>query len=298
MKSALLRLNIAVFLWGFTAVLGKAISMNEAWLVWWRMLISSVSIALLYLFTRKIERIKLYDFIKIASIGTVLAIHWLFFYGSIKYSNVSIALTCFSTSGFISAFIEPLFFRRRVDLAELGLGLFAIAGIAVIYFDNLFYSAGIYAGLIAAVLNVLVSVMNKKYITGYKPETVTLYQLSGGFIGLTLLLPLYNYIFSSGVQIPGTYDWLWLVILSWVCTILTFMLYIRALKNVSAFTVNLALTLEPVYGIILAFAVYHENKSLGNKFYIGFALILTAVIIQMIRLVQQHRKHGVNPLQN
>ena len=298
MKNSLLRLHFTVFLWGFTGVLGKAITLNEGWLVWWRMFISAISIAVLYGFKGKIEKISFRDFFKIASIGTILSLHWLCFYGSIKYANVSIALTCLSTSGLISAFIEPLFFRRRINIAELSLGLFALAGIAIIYFDNLYFSTGIYVGLLSSVLTVLVSVMNKKYVTDFKPETVTLYQLSGGCFGLTVLLPLYDYIFHSTAQVPQGLDWLWLMILSWLCTILTFMIYIRVLKQVTAFTVNLTLTLEPVYGIVLAFLIYHENKSLGDKFYIGFGLILLAVIIQMLRLVQQHRKLPVNPLQS
>jgi drug/metabolite transporter (DMT)-like permease len=296
MKSALIRLHTAVFLWGFTGVLGRAISLNEGWLVWWRMLITSASLWILFYFLKRIKKISLADFFKIAAIGTVLSLHWLCFYGSIKYANVSIALTCLSTAGLFSAVIEPLFFRRKIDPYELILGIFALAGIAIIYVTNLSYSIGIYIGLLSAVLTVLVSVMNKKLTTGYAEESITLYQLSGGFIGLTILLPLYNFLFPAPHIIPQHWDWLWLIILSWCCTIFTFILYIRALKNVSAFTINLTLTLEPVYGIILAFIIYHENKTLGRTFFIGFALILIAVFLQMIRLIKEHRKLPVNPL--
>ena len=290
MKSALTRLHIAVFLWGFTGVLGRTISLNEGWLVWWRMLITSVSLWLLFYFQKKIKKISLKDFIKIALIGTLLALHWLCFYGSIKYANVSIALTCLSTSGLISAIIEPIFFKRKINLYELLMGLFALAGIALIYVTNLSYSIGIYVGLIAAVLTVLVSVLNKKFTVSYAPETITLYQLTGGFICLSLLMPLYNFLFPSAYMLPQHFDWVWLIILSWCCTILTFMLYIRSLKIVSAFTINLTLTLEPVYGIILAFIIYHENKTLSKYFFIGFALILLAVCLQMIRLIKQNKK--------
>lgn len=296
MKSALIRLHIAVFLWGFTGVLGRTISLNEGWLVWWRMLITSVSLWLLFYFQKKIKKISFRDFIKIALIGTVLSLHWLCFYGSIKYSNVSIALTCLSTSGLLSAFIEPLFFNRKINLYELLLGLFALAGITLIYITNLSYSTGIYIGLLSSVLTVLVSVMNKKFTEGYAPEAITLYQLTGGFLGLSFLMPLYNFLFPSAYKLPQHYDWLWLIILSWCCTILTFILYIKALKKVSAFTINLTLTLEPVYGIILAFIIYHENKNLSKYFFVGFGLILLAVCLQMFRLVKQHRKLIVNPL--
>ena len=150
MKPALIRLHIAVFLWGFTGVLGRLISLNEGWLVWWRMLITAIALWVYFFFSGKIEKIQLRDFIKIASIGTILAIHWLLFYGSIKYSNVSIALTCLATTGLMSAVIEPLFFRRRINTTEIFLGTFALAGIVIIYFTNLQFSAGIYIGLLSS----------------------------------------------------------------------------------------------------------------------------------------------------
>ncbi len=296
MKGALIRLHTAVFLWGFTGVLGRTISLNEGWLVWWRMFITAVSLWILFYFLKSIRKISLRSFFKMAAVGTVLSLHWLTFYGSIKYANVSIALTCLSTTGLLSAVIEPLFFRRRINIYELVLGVFALAGIALIYVTNLNFSVGIYVGLISAVLTVLVSVMNKKLIEGYAPETITLYQLTGGFLGLSILLPVYNYLFPSLQKMPQHSDWIWLVILSWCCTILTFRLYINALKKVSAFTVNLTLTLETVYGIVLAFIIYSENKTLSRYFFWGFGLILIAVFLQMFRLIKEQRKLPVNPL--
>lgn len=296
MKSALIRLHIAVFLWGFTGVLGRSIHLNEAWLVWWRMFITVVCLWVLFYFLKRIRAIALKDFFKIAIIGTVLSLHWLAFYGSIKYSNVSIALTCLSTTGLMSAVVEPLFFRQKIVVYELVLGLFALGGITIIYATNLHFSVGIYIGLVSALLTVIVSVMNKRLISGYTHDTITLYQLTGGFLGLSILLPFYNTLFPSTQHIPQQFDWLWLIILSWCCTILTFILYINALKQVSAFTVNLTLTLEPVYGIILAFIIYKENETLSRYFYIGFALIFSAVILQMLRLLKDKRKLPVSTL--
>ncbi|MCE3283631.1 MAG: EamA family transporter [Chitinophagaceae bacterium] len=286
-RTALLRMHLAVFIWGFTGVLGRAISLNEGLLVWWRMLITAVSLWILFFLLGWIRRIKTKDFLKIASIGTVLALHWLCFYGSIKYANVSVALTCLATSGLFSAIVEPIFFRRKINPIELFLGLFALAGIGIIYFTNLEFSVGIYIGLASSLFTVLVSVMNKKLVDGYEPQAICLYQLSGGFLGLTLLMPLYIWLFPSDSFLPAGWDWLWLVILSWLCTILTFFLYLYSLRRLSAFTMNLTLTLEPVYGIILAFALYHESKDLSQYFYIGFGLILLAVALQMRRLTRK-----------
>ncbi|HWB28607.1 MAG TPA: EamA family transporter [Chitinophagaceae bacterium] len=290
MRAALLRLHIAVFLWGFTGVLGRAITMNGALLIWWRLCITAVSLWVLFYFTGNIKKIALKDFLKIGLIGFVLALHWIFFYSSIKEANVSIALTCLSTTGLLSAVIEPVFFRRKINMQEVFLGLFALGGIVVIYLYNLHFSTGIYLGLISSVATVVASVLNKKIVSGYEPATMTLYQLSGGFLGLTLLMPLYNYLFPAGPILPNGTDWLWLIILSWCCTIFTFILYISALKSVSAFTVNLLLTLEPVYGIILAFILYHENQQLHSNFYFGLALIFIAVVLQMMRIAKQQRR--------
>lgn len=287
MKPALIRLHIAVFLWGFTGVLGRLISLNEGWLVWWRMLITAIALWLYFFFSKQIQKVSFRDFLKIASIGTILAMHWLLFYGSIKYSNVSIALTCLATTGLLSAIIEPLFFRKRINTTEILLGTFALAGIIIIYFSNLQFSAGIYLGLLSSLATVVVSVFNKKIVAGYTPQVITLYQLTGGFLGLTVMMPLYNLLLHSSIQIPQNFDWLWLIILAIFCTVFTFILYISALKRLSAFTINLTLTLEPIYGIILAFAVFSENKYLSDYFYIGFALILVAVMLQMRRIVKE-----------
>lgn len=293
MKSALIKLHIAVFLWGFTGVLGKAISLNEGLLVWWRLLITVVSLWLLFYLLGWIRRVRPKDLLSIGFTGTIQALHWLTFYGSIRYANVSVALTCLATSGLLSAVIEPLFFRRKINPFEIFLGFFALVGIAIIYYTNLNFEDGIYIGLVSALLTVLVSVTNKKMVVGYDPQAICLYQLTGGFIGLSVLMPLYNFLFPVQNILPQGWDWLWLIILSWLCTILTFILYIQALIKITAFTMNLVLTLEPVYGIILAFAVYHENKELSRYFYMGFALILLAVVLQMYRLMKQ-KKAAIN----
>ncbi len=290
MKKALLQLHLAVFLWGFTGVLGRLITLNETWLVWYRLLITVISLFILFFFFKKIKWLPLRSALYIGGVGTIQALHWVCFYGSIKYSNITIALTCLSTSALLSSLIEPLVLKKRFEALEIILGLFAIAGILIIYNTHLNFSLGIIIGLLAALLTVIVSVLNKKMIDQYEAETITLYQLTGGFIGLTFLLPVYHLFFPAVRSQPVTVDWLWLIILSWVCTIFTFFLYINSLKKISAFTMNLTLTLEPVYGIILAFLLFKENMYLNNWFYAGFGLISFAVAIHMWRLLRPINK--------
>jgi len=292
MKKALIQLNVAVFLWGFTGVLGKAISLDSTMLVWWRLLITMTSLWILYLIQGKAVRIPTRSIFKISLIGTVQDLHWVTFYASIKLANVTIALTCLSTTALIAALIEPLVIKKKFDFFEILLGLFAIAGIVIIYNTHLNFSTGIIIGLVSSLLTVLVSVTNKKIIDQYHPEHITLYQLTGGFLGLSILLPVFHFLFHDQWAPPAALDYLWLILLSWACTILTFILYIRSLKKISAFTMNLTLTLEPVYGIILAFIIYHENKLLSKWFYFGFALITLAVVLHVWRLIYTSRRNS------
>ena len=286
MKKALLQLHSAVFLWGFTGVLGRAITLNSTMLVWWRLLITMVSLWVLYRVQGKARRMKWKSALKIGLIGSILALHWVCFYGSIKLANVTIALTCLSTTALIAALIEPLILKKRFDPVEIFLGLFAIAGILIIYNTHIQFSTGIVIGLLSSLFTVIVSVLNKSIVDKHNPENITLYQLTGGFVGLTVMLPLFQLFFPEKWEAPNAMDWLWLFILSWLCTIFTFFLYIRALKKLSAFTMNLTLTLEPIYGIILAFLIYYENKLFSQWFYVGFALIAVAVVFHMWRLLR------------
>ncbi|MEI6949341.1 EamA family transporter [Paraflavisolibacter sp. H34] len=286
MKKALLRLHATVFLWGFTGVLGRAITLDSVWLVWYRLLITVATLLVLSFFFKKVGRLPWRSMATVCGIGLILALHWVCFYGSIKYANVTIALTCLSTSALLSSLLEPLILKKPFDLTEVFLGLFAIAGIVIIYNTHLQFSIGIAIGLLAALLTVLTSVLNKKIVDRYEPQQLALYQLSGGFAGLTLLLPLFYYWFPGGHLVPTAADWGWLVVLSWVCTIFTFFLFVASLKKLSAFTTNLTLTLEPVYGIVLAFVFYKENKLLSQWFYVGFALITLAVSVHMWRLLR------------
>jgi drug/metabolite transporter (DMT)-like permease len=287
MKKALLQLHTAVFLWGFTGVLGRTITLDSTMLVWWRMLITMVSLWVLFLLQRKVRRMNWRSALQISLIGTLLALHWVCFYASIKLANVTIALTCLSTTALLAALIEPMVIReKRFSPVEIFLGLFAIAGILIIYNTHIQFSIGIIIGLLSSVFTVLVSVLNKSIVEKHRSENITLYQFTGGFLGLTLLLPLFQLLFPERWAVPAGWDIVWLLVLSWVCTILTFFLYITALRKVSAFTFNLTLTLEPIYGIILAFLIYYENRMFSHWFYVGFALIALAVVFHMWRLLK------------
>ena len=284
MKKAFIQLHIAVLLAGLTGILGKLISLNAGLLVWYRLLLTAPSLWVLALIRRQPVHIGRRDFWRIVGIGCIAALHWVAFYASIKYSNVSIGLLCFSAVGFFTAFLEPLILRHRVDLVEGCLGLMVIAGIFCIFRVDPGYKTGILIGMVSSLLGSLFPVLNKRILRRVPPGTVTLYELSGGFIALTALMPLYLYLFPTPSLLPSWQDWIWLLILSWACTVLAFNLSMAALHKVSAFTVNLSYNLEPVYGILLAFVLFREDKYMNRGFYVGMSLILLSIVLQTLRL--------------
>ena len=284
LKKAFIQLHIAVLLAGLTGILGKLITLNEGLLVWYRLLLTAIALWILALVRRQSVRISLPDVWRIFGVGAIAALHWVSFYGSIKYSNVSVGLLCFSAIGFFTALIEPLLFRHRVDWVELLLGLLVIAGICFVFQVDPHYKTGILIGLLSSLLGSLFPVLNKRLLQRIPPETVTLYELSGGFLFLSILLPVYLYFVPAAHWLPGPGDWGWLLVLSLACTVLAFNLSMSALQKISAFTVNLSYNLEPVYGILLAFVVFREDKHLNGSFYIGFVLIILSIVLQMLRL--------------
>ena len=289
MKKAFIQLHIAVFLAGFTAILGKLIQLNEGLLVWYRLLLTVIILGAIMVFKRQLQVIAAKDIFKIAGVGLIITIHWVAFYGSVKYANVSVALVCFSATGFFTAIFEPFILKKKIVIAELLLGLLAILGIYIIFNFHPQYKLGIIFGIIASMGSALFPVFNKQLLLRFSPKILTLYELGSGFILLSFLVPFYLISFPADYYLPTIADWGWLLILAALCTVVSFNLQLNALKKISAFTANLTYNLEPVYGIIMAFIFFRENKTLHNEFYIGLVLILLAILLQMIRVMRLHK---------
>ncbi|MGN6601034.1 MAG: DMT family transporter [Ginsengibacter sp.] len=289
MKKAFFQLHFAVILAGFTAILGKLIQLNEALLTFYRMLLSAVILAGFLLIKKQLEKVSFKTILKLFGIGAIISLHWVTFYGSIKYSNVSVSVTCLSTIGFFTSFFEPLIMRRKVDFVEVFLGILAVAGVYLIFNFYPEYKTGIAFGLVSAMLACIFPILNKRILNTTSPNTVTLYEMTGGFLALCILIPVYLHFFPAAYFFPTFSDWMWLLLLAGICTVFAFNLSLNALKHISAFTTNLTYNFEPVYSIILAFIIFKENKFLGKGFYFGFALILLAVTLQMMRVYQENK---------
>lgn len=294
MKKAFLQLHLAVFLAGFTGILGRLISFNEGMIVWYRMLITAATMWVLFGLMKKVKRVPAADILKITAVGFIAAMHWVTFYGSIKYANVSVALVCFSAIGFFTALFEPLIVRKKINWVEVLLGIITISGIYIIFHFDTQYKTGIIIGIISALLASLFPIFNRQFLQRMNVETLLTYQQTGGFIILSVLLPFYLQRFPINTFIPGWQDLGWLLVLAWLCSVIAFQFSSYALKKLSAFTVNLTYNLEPVYGIILAFVVYKENKYLSKWFYTGFAIIAAALAIHIVMLIKVERKIVAN----
>jgi drug/metabolite transporter (DMT)-like permease len=291
---ALSFLHLAVFLWGFTAILGKLISYSSLNLVWHRMLLTAAVYFCLPAVWRGIKQIKLRDAFIFLGIGLIVALHWLTFYGSIKLGDsASITLACLGSASFFSAVFDPLVNKKKFLIQELLLGLLVITGILFIYRalpaepkPGINYSAAVITGIISAALAALFTALNKKHIRKTSPITLSALEMLAGAIVLSLVFPFVAN--ENAVWIPeinaasGNWDLLWLLILVLLCTNLTFYLGTIALQELSAFTSNLTVNLEPVYGIILGAIIFGENKDLNIWFYTGAAFILLAVFIQTV----------------
>lgn len=275
-------MHISILLWGFTGIFGKAIGMNAIMIVWYRMIISAVA---LIPFMIKHKQFILPDRKRLASIiitGFVVCLHWLTFYASIKASNVSIALSCFASVSLFSALLEPLFYRKKIDKQNIILALFVLVGIYIIFAFQQLYAMGIILALISALLGALFTILNKIFVNNDEPAPVTFIELISGFVFLSVLLPLILPAFNLSFQIPSKIDWVWLLLLSVVCTSVAFTLSLEALKKVSAFTMNLSVNLEPLYSIVLAIILFKENELLNNGFYIGAVIVISSVFIHSL----------------
>ncbi len=294
MRKAYLQMHIAIVLWGFTAILGKVISLDEGLLVWYRMMLSSIATFIFLLSTKKFESLTFKEIKHISGIGAVITLHWITFYGAIKASNVSIAISCFSSVALFTALLDPLIHKKLPRRSEVLLGIGVMLGIYIIFSVQQFYLKGIILSLVSAFLASLFTIMNKSLSGKHDPALITFYELGTGFLLLTCCLPVWYYVNNSGFALPDFNDWMYLIILAVFCTTVAFTLSLHALKKLDAFTMNLSVNLEPLYSIVLAIILFHEDKMLNTGFYIGSFIILMAVVLHGYSKIRNAKKIPVS----
>ena len=270
-------MHIAIFLWGFTGILGRLISLQEYPLVWWRILLTVIALLTFLKWKGELESPPWKAMKKIAFVGGTIAIHWVTFFGAIKYSNVSVALSALASTALFTAIFEPIMHRRKPKFTEVLLGLVIIFGIYLIFHFQKLYAIGISLGLISAMLCAYFTIETKTLLGNHGPRNLLLYELIGGLATLTVLAPIYLYFFPAPTLIPTLSDMGYLFVLSTLCTVYAMQLSYQALQHVSAFVMNLSVNLEPIYAIILAAFIFHEHEELNLGFYAGAGIIILAV---------------------
>ena len=288
-KKALLQLHLFVFLAGLTGPIGYMIQLNGLVLVFYRMSITVLALLVIGLFAKPSQQVSFSTKITLLGIGSIIALHWVCFYASIKLANVSIALVCFSCTSLFTSLLEPVISSKKMEWKNLLLGALSLLGILLIFHFDIQFRTGILVGLLSAFLAAIFSIINKNVTQNIDTFTIQFYEMLGGVIILSTIILIYNLYSHTSFIWPQKMDWFWLTILALVCTVGSNHLMLSALKHISAFTLNVTLNMEPVYGILLAFVFFKEQKQLGISFYIGFSLIALSVLIQMYRITQQQR---------
>ena len=276
---AQLQIHFCVLLWGFTAILGKLITLPAMALVWWRMLIVAGVLLLLPRIWRGLRSLSPRLGLAYAGVGVIVALHWLTFYGSIKLANASVAATCIALAPVFLALVEPLITRRRFQPRELLLGIAVVPGVALVVGGIPEHMRlGVAVGALSALLVALFGAFNKRLVTHADALTVTCVELGAGALFLTALAPLFPHE-GSAFPLPDVRDAWLLLALALGCTLLPFVLSLVALRHLSAYSAQLAVNLEPVYAIALAIVLLGEQHELGPRFYAGVAIVLGAVLL-------------------
>lgn len=273
---AIFRLHLIVFLWGFTAIIGKLISGDASMIVFYRMLFATFFLFVFIRFVKKRSlRVSKQLFFQLIGIGGLVALHWLCFFQSIKVANVSIALSCLALSTLFASIIEPIVFKRKVDITEVILGVVIVICIAMIFNIEFQYKEGIFFGTLAALLGTIFSVFNGKIYGRTTSANIIFYEIFGGWFLIMLFFLFSGQLFQFDQL--GMRDFWLLLVLAGVFTAYPMMESVDLMKHISPFTLILTVNLEPVYGIILAFLIFGESEQMSPLFY-GASLVMILAI--------------------
>ncbi|MGI8560831.1 MAG: DMT family transporter [Luteimonas sp.] len=278
------QIHFCVLLWGFTAIIGKLITMPALPLVWWRMGLVVLALALVPRVWRGLRAMPPRLVLAYAGVGVLVGLHWLTFYGAIKLANASVAATCMALATVFTALVEPKLAGRRFSRRELALGIAVLPGVALVVGgipDAM--RIGVAVGALSALFVAFFGSLNKRLVDRGDPLTITAVELAAGTLALTLLAPVMPLIFPAFAgalfALPSLHDAGYLLVLAFACTLFPFALSLVALRHMSAFAAQLAVNLEPVYAIVLAIVLLSEQHELTPRFYLGVAVILVAVLV-------------------
>ncbi len=289
-----LHLHFLVLIWGFTAILGLLITIPAVEIVFYRTLISALGLAGLMMVLDLSFRIGRGEIIRLLLTGSLIAGHWILFFASARVSTASVCLAGMATTSFWTSLLEPLSTDKKIKWYEVMLGMVVIAGLYIIFHFEFDHALGLIMALGSAFLAALFTVINKHLTVRHHHHTITFYEMTGAFVSIVLFFPLYRLYLSESGQLQlalNSMDILYISILALVCTVYAYSASIGLMKKISAFTVNLIVNLEPVYGIILAVLIFGDREKMQPGFYIGAAVILVSVLIHPVLDKRYHRKY-------
>lgn len=291
-SESLIKLHLSVLIAGTTGLYGRLIELGGLALSCYRMALAALVLWVAFSLTRRLDRVKALDVWRLFVVGGALGIHWALFYASIKASNISIGVVCFTLVGFFTAFLEPWLTHGRISAREILVSGLTLVGVSLIFHLDTRYRTGILLGVASSLFGAIYTVSNKRLNgkTDYDSRTMVLYEMTGGTIVLGILTAAYGAAFGSERLLPTWGDMGWLGVCAVCSTIFLYLLQIQALKGVSAFTVNLTNNLEPIYSIVLAMVFFDEANELNATFACGLGLILLSVGIQTWSVVASARK--------
>ena len=280
-----LKLHFIVFLWGFSAILGKSVTIPAVEMVFYRAVLACLGMGMVIYFSSGKFKLPPSDVGKLLAVGFILAVHWIAFFGSARVSNVSVSLVGFATNSLWAAVLEPLFNKNRIKKTEVFLGLMVIIGLYVIFSFDFQYKLGLILGIAAGFTSAFFSVFNAKFVQRIPSFTITFYEMMGAFLAIGIFFPLYQYTWAENnrVQLVPTWmDWVYIALLAGVCSIYAYTVAVELMKRISVFMLQLTLNLEPLYGIVMAVIVFKDKEKMNLNFYIGTMIIVSAVVIYPI----------------
>jgi drug/metabolite transporter (DMT)-like permease len=277
----LLILHATVFIWGFTGILGALISISAVEMVWYRVMIATITLFLYFTFTRTSMLVSRKQFLQFFFTGSIVALHWILFFHAIKVSTVSVTLVCLSSFTLFTAILEPLIKRHKIFVADIVIGLIIILGIYMIFKFESRYTLGIIFGLTAALAGSVFSIINSTLVQKAEAKIIGFYEMTGAFCWITVYRLFDHSLLTERFNLSAT-DWMYLMLLGTICTALAYVAGVSVMRTLSAFRVALITNLEPVYGIILAFLFFGNKEKMTLGFYVGALLILGSVFLYPI----------------
>ena len=272
-----IHLHFIVFIWGFTAVIGKLISLDAMPLVWYRMALAMLLVFGYLKYKKYPLKLSLNTSLALLGTGAVIALHWVTFFKAIKVSNVSIALACMSVGALFAALLEPLWYKRKMIGYEVVFGLLVVLGLGIIFQVETQYWQGILLAVSSAFLVAIFSLLNGRFIATLKPSVIAFYEMAGGVLLLSVYL-MYTGSFTVEFWRISLSDFAYLFLLSSLCTAYAFIASVKLMAYISPYSVMLTTNMEPVYGIVLAYLVFGDSEHMSSLFYVGALLILATVI--------------------